>query len=142
MCIRDRGRITRVMPSILENLEMADMVVSRTNDLERIYGTEDDRRAYHDHIRFYCNPYINIDPSSKKMTFFNGDKQVSTPISRPPISLMWHAGALAGLVSSLIDLGITRDMLKDLPEASMAELISEANAMADTSVDKATLDHF
>lgn len=136
------GRITRVMPSILENMEMADLIVSRTRDLVHIYNSTDEERTYQDHIRFYCSPYINIDPATRKMTFHDGNRKVETPISRPPISLMWHAGALAGLVSSIIDLGITRSMLAELPAETMSELISEANSMADTAVDRATLDHY
>lgn len=136
------GRITRVMPAILENLEMADMVVTRTRDLRQIYNCDDELHVYQEHVRFYCSPYINIDQNRRTMTFHDGDRTAVTPISRPPISLMWHAGALAGLVSSLIDMGITRDMLRSLPAETMNELISEANAMADTAVDRASLDHY
>lgn len=135
------GRITRVMPSLIENLEMADITVTRTRDLQAIWDCEDEAKAYADHIAFYCPPFINIDPATRAMTFRHRGRQTSTPISRPPISLMWHAGALAGLVSSIIDLGITRPMLADLNEQSMAELISQANAMADVAVDRATMDH-
>ncbi|MBD5346225.1 MAG: hypothetical protein HDR92_03730 [Bacteroides sp.] len=134
-------RITRVMPEILENLEVSDLVVTRTGDLANIYGTRNPEDCYRKHIRFYCPSFINIDPDSKQMTFFHNDIQVSTPISRPPISLMWNSGALAGIISSLVDLGITRDTLKNIEPAILSDIITEANSMADTAVAKASIDH-
>ncbi len=134
-------RITRVMPEILENLEIADMVVTRTPDLKHIFGNSDPEDCYKKHIKFYCRSFINIDHHKQSMTFFHDDMSVSTPISRPPISLMWNSGALAGIISSIVDLGITRDTLKSIEPAIMSDIITEANSMADNAVDKASIDH-
>lgn len=134
-------RITRVMPEILENLEISDMVVTRTQDLEHIFGTRNPEDCSRKHIKFYCRSFINIDPDRQQMTFFHDDISVSTPISRPPISLMWNSGALAGIISSIVDLGITRDTLKRLEPAILSDIITEANSMADTAVSKASIDH-
>ncbi len=134
-------RITRVMPEILENLEISDLVITRTRDLEDIFGSRNPDDCYRKHIKFYCRSFINIDPDSQEMTFFHDDEKVSTPISRPPISLMWNSGALAGIVSSLIDLGITRSSLKTLSNPQLSDIITEANSMADHAVAKATIDH-
>lgn len=134
-------RITRVMPEILENLEIADMVVTRTRDLKHIFGSADPEECYKRHIKFYCRNFINIDTHTQMMTFFHDDITISTPISRPPISLMWNSGALAGIISSIIDLGITRSTLKELEPATMSDIITEANSMADTAVAKASIDH-
>lgn len=134
-------RITRVMPEILENLEISDMVVTRTGDLEQIFGSRNPEECYRKHIKFYCRSFINIDPDRQEMTFFHDDEAVSTPISRPPISLMWNSGALAGIVSSLIDLGVTRSSLRSLAGPNLSDIITEANSMADHAVAKAAIDH-
>ncbi|MCM1028874.1 MAG: carbohydrate kinase family protein [Pseudoflavonifractor sp.] len=134
-------RITRVMPEILENLEIADMVVTRTQDLKHIYGSRDPEDCYKKHIKFYCRSFINIDPGTQQMTFFHDDISVSTPIARPPISLMWNSGALAGIISSIVDLGITRASLKQLETPVLSDIITEANSMADHAVAKAAIDH-
>lgn len=134
-------RITRVMPEILENLEIADMVITRTRDLEHIYGSSDPAECYDRHIKFYCRSFINIDHTSQQMTFFHDEISVSTPIARPPISLMWNSGALAGIISSIVDLGITRHTLRNLEPAILSDIITEANSMADHAVAKASIDH-
>ena len=59
-------RITRVMPEILENLEISDMVVTRTQDLEHIFGTRNPEDCYRKHIKFYCRSFINIDPTASR----------------------------------------------------------------------------
>jgi len=134
-------RITRVMPEILENLEISDLVVTRTQDLEHIYGSRNPAHCYNQHIKFYCRSFINIDPDTQQMTFFHDDGSVSTPISRPPISLMWNSGALAGIISSIVDLGITRATLRQIDPAVLSDIITEANSMADHAVAKADIDH-
>lgn len=134
-------RITRVMPEILENLEISDMVVTRTGDLEHIFGSRNPEECYRKHIKFYCRSFINIDPDRQEMTFYHDDESVSTPISRPPISLMWNSGALAGIVSSLVDLGVTRSSLRSLAAPNLSDIITEANSMADHAVAKAAIDH-
>lgn len=134
-------RITRVMPEILENLEISDLVVTRGCDLENIYGTSNPEECYRKHIKFYCRSFINIDADKQQMTFFHDDITVSTPISRPPISLMWNSGALAGIISSIVDLGITRETLRRLEPTILSDIITEANSMADHAVAKASIDH-
>lgn len=47
-------RITRVMPSVFENLEISDMVITLPGDLEKLYGYEDAEKAYKNNLSFYC----------------------------------------------------------------------------------------
>lgn len=138
---RQVTRVTRIMPALLENLEISDLIVTRTRDLRKIFDDDDPGRVYEKHIKFYCKSMVNIDNPTRKMSFYHNDTVVSTPISRPPISLMWNSGALAGIVSSLIDQGITRTKLKNLDEATLSDIITEANSMADNAVNKARVDH-
>lgn len=58
-------RITRVMPAILENLELADIVVARQSDMEKIFGKSDSSEVYKDHILFYCPNFIFMDSNNR-----------------------------------------------------------------------------
>jgi sugar/nucleoside kinase (ribokinase family) len=47
-------RITKVMPTVFENLETASVVITLPDDLKVLYSYDDAMRAYKDHISFYC----------------------------------------------------------------------------------------
>ena len=108
---RDRApRITRVMPSILENFEVASLVVTFDGDMPAIFN-EDDAAAYRNHISFYCNNCINIDSKAGAIRFYN--RQLTQSVESAPAanSLEWRAAALAGVIEGLIDGNVmTADM--------------------------------
>ncbi len=95
-------RITRVMPAILENLEYASAVIMRNNDIATIFGTDDGDRCYHDHINFYCRSLINIDTASHRICYYSGKEMTAVEIPESVCcSMMWNAGAVAGVVNAL-----------------------------------------
>ncbi|MDE7136825.1 MAG: hypothetical protein K2N91_09360 [Muribaculaceae bacterium] len=51
-------RITRVMPTIFENLEIADLVITLPGDLRTLYGHDDADRAFKNNLEFYCQGAI------------------------------------------------------------------------------------
>lgn len=53
-------RVTKVMPLIFENLEIADVVVTTTPHLEFIFGKTDTLKAYKDNLEFYVDEFYNI----------------------------------------------------------------------------------
>ncbi|MDE6308972.1 MAG: hypothetical protein K2L81_02125, partial [Muribaculaceae bacterium] len=67
-------RITRVMPSLLENMEMASTLVTTTADLCQIYANEgnDPVRCYRDHIFYYAPRLVNIDQASGRIEVMGG----------------------------------------------------------------------
>lgn len=101
-------RITRVMPAILENLEMAHMVIADTRDLCNIFGSGDLADCYADHIVFYCRSMLGIDPGGRTITYFSGNETSRADIPGDVcMSLHWYAGAVAGVVASVYRSGIT-----------------------------------
>ena len=58
------GRITNVMPQIFENLELTQAVLTRTRDIDFIFGTTDPDTAYRNHLSFYTDHYRNTDCDS------------------------------------------------------------------------------
>lgn len=124
-------RITRVMPAILENLEYADVVVTRNQDLHLIFGTPEAESCYSDHIDFYCRNLLNINPVNNDITYYSGQRIEKTGIESPaPRSMMWNAGALAGVLQALFNSGVTKDQLEDTSPELMKSVITRAAAMA------------
>ena len=46
-------------PTILDNLEYADIVRGSDEDFFNIFGKSDAKRIYTDHIKFYCDRFIS-----------------------------------------------------------------------------------
>lgn len=131
-------RITRVMPEILENLEMADIVVSRTADLAQIFGDSDAADSYRDHVSFYCRSLVNIDPSGR-LEYFGGNESSAVAIDPGACSsLLWQAGALAGLLRAVADGNYSSGDFEAPSETVRAAILDSAVASAVASHASAT----
>lgn len=53
-------RVTKVMPLIFENLEIADIVITTTGHLQFIFGKTDTLKAFKDNLEFYVNDFYNV----------------------------------------------------------------------------------
>lgn len=124
-------RITRVMPAILENLESADVVVARNNDLKLIFGVDEGERCYHDHIDFYCRSMINIDTACQRICYYSGREvtEVGVPASTCQ-SMMWNAGAVAGVVAALYAADEAKTRVAAPDDDFRRKVISEAARLA------------
>lgn len=123
-------RITRVMPAILENLEISNVVVARNTDLRLIFGIEDSADAYHNHINFYCRSLISVDAQNERISYYSGKEMSSVNIPAATCkTLLWNSGAVAGLTSKILELGLTAEQL-EAPEAAVREDILGAAALS------------
>lgn len=114
-------RITRVMPQILENLEMAHMVVTRNKDLELIFGVKTPEATYHDHIDFYCRSLVNVDALNHRISYYSGKEMSSVDIPESVCrTLVWNSGAVAGIVAELFSRETAPEAL-DNPDAQLRE---------------------
>lgn len=127
-------RITRVMPALLENLELADIVLTRGDDLRMIFGL-DGSQCYDRNIGFYCRSMVNVDTDAREITYFTDRASSSLPVDNPLCrSLVWNAGVLAGVVDALVaetvaasDLDAPGEVLR---ERVLASALSEADKAA------------
>ncbi|MDE6563339.1 MAG: hypothetical protein K2L92_00760 [Muribaculaceae bacterium] len=120
-------RITRVMPQILENLEMAHVVIARANDLSLIFGANATDSCYHDHIDFYCRSLIAIEPACRRISYYSGKEMCSVEIPESTCEgMIWNAGATAGVAAAIIGYGYTAADF----EATTDELRRNVLAMA------------
>ncbi|MDE6121204.1 MAG: hypothetical protein K2F63_05390, partial [Muribaculaceae bacterium] len=122
-------RVTRVMPAILENLEMANLVITRNKDLELIFGLKHPGSCYHDHIDFYCRSMINTDVICNHITYYSGKEmtQVEIPGSTSA-TMLWNAGAAAGIVAAIAKGKYTAADL-EAPSEQLRQQILSAAAM-------------
>ncbi|MCH5220717.1 MAG: hypothetical protein J1F05_00085 [Muribaculaceae bacterium] len=121
-------RVTRVMPAILENLEIADVVITRSIDLKMIFGVDDSETAYHSRIDFYCRSLISIDADKERICYYAG-REVSTATIEPTScrTMIWNSGAIAGVVAAIISNGIQASAL-DTPSEAVRESILQSAA--------------
>lgn len=131
------SRITRVMPAILENLELAHIVIARAADLSLIFGLDTDDKAYSNHIDFYCRSMISVDINHRHISYFSGKEVSQLDIPEGiSASMTWNAGVVAGVASCIFAEGITPDRL-DTPDADLREKILTSAALAAEKAAKA-----
>lgn len=130
------SRITRVMPAILENLELASVVVARNTDLELIFGSKSDSRCYADHIDFYCRSLISIDTPCRRLAYYSGREVSSLEIPESVCTtMMWNAGVAAGVAGYIHENQISPAAL-DTPDATLREAILTAAARSATAASR------
>lgn len=120
-------RITRIMPAILENLEIAHLTITRNNDLRLIFGADAGAKCYTDHIDFYCRSMINVDTACRSLDFFSGHDvtQLAIP-ERICETMMWNAGVVAGVASEIFTGDIKPEALNAPDEAMRRQLLTAA----------------
>ncbi|MDE6277369.1 MAG: hypothetical protein K2M06_04595 [Muribaculaceae bacterium] len=128
-------RITRVMPALLENLELADMVLTRSDDLSMIFGL-DGAQCYARNIGFYCRSMVNVDADARVITYFTDKASSELPIeSNLCRSLIWNAGILAGVVRALEDIPGGAPAL-DAPDSTLrGKVLTSAVREADSAAE-------
>ena len=76
----------KLMPSVLENLEYADLVKGSADDFNNLFHVTDPQKIYTDHIKFYCPNFIcTLGSKGVKLFCEKGDKHfATTPVT--PVS--------------------------------------------------------
>ncbi len=124
-------RITRVMPAILENLELADLVLTRDDDLRMIFGLQGSG-CYDKHVGFYCRSLINVDPAAGKIAYYSGREYSEAPVAGSHCrTLLWNAGALAGVVDALVAADVSAAALEEPGEDLRRKVLASAVRAAD-----------
>jgi len=127
-------RITRVMPNIHENLEIADLVIATEHDLHDIFPGESDAEAWKNHIAYDNNSYAHINTDLTTSLHTQHLHHTYPAGTTAPVSNMlgWQAGYVAGLVDELFKRNITTAGLQELDETQWGDLLAAATTMAAT----------
>lgn len=70
-------RITRVMPRVFENLEVADVVITTPDSNRHIFGNGDGPTVYRNHVKFYCDKMVDIDMTAGVTTWYGNDEKTA-----------------------------------------------------------------
>ena len=121
----------RLMPTVLENLEYADIVRGSDEDFLNLFGEQAGDRVYADHIQFYCDRLITtygakgVDLGSSRIKQ-NYDALAIEPQSTIGAGDNFNAGLIFGLLKEDVRL---KD-LADLTPDSWERIIQHGMALA------------
>lgn len=110
-----KNEVVKLMPNILENLELADIVRGSTEDFEVMFRKTDPDVIYRSQIAFYTKKFIctrGADPVELRAE--NGLKKQYPTLQPPHVVSTIGAGDNfnAGLVYGMIKYDITRDVVE------------------------------
>lgn len=127
--------VTRVMPALLEDLEMSDVVITATTDLSHLFGDASARACYDKKISFYARLMINVNPATRTLKLMYGNTTLERPLKEDICAPapMLSPKPLAQLVDAFQQLGITPAMVGHLSTATLdaiADIVASDNLSA------------
>lgn len=93
----------RLMPTVLENLEFADIVRGSDEDFQNLYGKTDAEKVYKEHIQFYCDRFLTthgangVNLHTRNFTRHFDSPQIQ-PLSTIGAGDNFNAGIIYGLL--------------------------------------------
>lgn len=93
----------RLMPTVLENLEFADIVRGSDEDFQNLYGKTDAEKVYKEHIKFYCDRFLTthgangVNLHTRNFTRHFDSPQIQ-PLSTIGAGDNFNAGIIYGLL--------------------------------------------
>ena len=93
----------RLMPTVLENLEIADIVRGSDEDFQNLYGKSDAQKVYKEHIQFYCDRFLTthgangVNLHTRNFTRHFDSPQIQ-PLSTIGAGDNFNAGIIYGLL--------------------------------------------
>ncbi len=128
-----QDELVKLMPNIIENLELADIVRGSREDFDIIYKTGDAEKIYRSQISFYTHNFIYTDSSNPVRVFGEGGIEATCPTEKIDTVSTIGAGDNfnAGFIFGLLKAGITRERLEEgLTAAEWDTLTTTAQAFS------------
>lgn len=126
-----QGQALRLTPTLIENLEFADIVRGSTDDFFYLYGLRDAEQIYKEKIRFYCPHFFCTDGGREVVL---RTPMVAKSYAVAPVETVSTIGAgdnfNAGLIYGLLKHDIRRHDLDRMDEARWDKVVSYALAFA------------
>ncbi|MBO4723512.1 MAG: hypothetical protein J5629_11385 [Muribaculaceae bacterium] len=118
--------LTKVMPSILENFEVSNIVIDHANDINTMFPNQDSDKVYNNHIKFYGPTYIHITPDTSATIYKGIDKTVVPFSCKSDNHLGWQAGFIAGVIHQLIARDIKHGDIEFMEPKVWQEVVNSA----------------
>ena len=121
----------RLMPTVLENLEYADIVRGSDEDFLNLFGEQAGDRVYADHIQFYCDRLITTYGAKGVDLYTSRFKQHYDALAIEPQSAIGAGDNFnAGLIFGLLKEDVRLKDLADLTPDSWERIIRHGMALA------------
>ena len=121
----------RLMPTVLENLEYADIVRGSDEDFLNLFGEQAGDRVYADHIQFYCDRLITTYGAKGVDLYTSRFKQHYDALAIEPQSTIGAGDNFnAGLIFGLLKEDVRLKDLADLTPNSWERIIRHGMALA------------
>ena len=121
----------RLMPTVLENLEYADIVRGSDEDFLNLFGEQAGDRVYADHIQFYCDRLITTYGAKGVDLYTSRFKQHYDALAIEPQSTIGAGDNFnAGLIFGLLKEDVRLKNLADLTPDSWERIIRHGMALA------------
>lgn len=121
----------RLMPTVLENLEYADIVRGSDEDFLNLFGEQAGGRVYADHIQFYCDRLITTYGAKGVDLYTSRFKQHYDALAIEPQSTIGAGDNFnAGLIFGLLKEDVRLKDLADLTPDSWERIIRHGMALA------------
>ena len=121
----------RLMPTVLENLEYADIVRGSDEDFLNLFGEQAGDRVYADHIQFYCGRLIATCGAKGVDLYTSRFKQHYDALAIEPQSTIGAGDNFnAGLIFGLLKEDVRLKDLADLTPDSWERIIRHGMALA------------
>lgn len=115
----------KLMPTILENFEYADILRGSSEDFRFMFGLDDAEKVYRQKVCFYCNPFIYTD-GARDVSLFTRAYANRFPV--PEVETVSTIGAgdnfNAGIVYGLIQNHIRRPDIDALGKKDWDDIIA------------------
>lgn len=119
-----RNEAIKLMSTILENFEYADILRGSTEDFQNMFGIADADAVYRKHVAFYCPNFICTD-ADKDICLRTGRVSKNYPVA--PLQAVSTVGAgdsfNAGIVFGLLKYRVRRNDLAELSESDWDAII-------------------
>lgn len=118
----------KLMPSIIENLEYADIVRGSDEDFKTLYALDNPEKVYIDKIKFYCPNFIYTQ-GANGVEFYckQGTRHFDAPVIGKPVSTIGAGDTFnAGIIFGLIRHNITLENLNTLTLDEWAPIVQYA----------------
>ncbi len=108
--------VTRIMPAVLEDFEMADVVFSATPDIDHIFPGMTPEKCYLEKISFYSRLMANVDLVAGSLTVMCGDMRVNVPLKfdSAQLSPLFPAQPLAHFIDALSQTEVRPQLMQAL----------------------------
>ena len=119
-----RHEAIRLMPTVLENLEFADIVRGSDEDFQNLYGKSDAQKVYKEHIQFYCDRFLTTHGANGvNLHTRNFTRHFDSPQIQPLSTIGAGDNFNAGIIYGLLKYDVRHADLPSLDQDTWGKII-------------------